>query len=93
MKIPYIGLKSANTEDGASPSSDVQFVDGLQFMAEMCAWSEQYEVKHMIPHESNRKAAADTESVLFYSIPSKLTGLARHGLAALMDDRLRHAIM
>ncbi|KAK3720661.1 hypothetical protein LTR37_003711 [Vermiconidia calcicola] len=93
MNLSYIGLASAPPDDGLTPRSAGGWRDGLHFLTELCEWSEQYEIENMRPHHLNHKAAAETEPILLYGIPEPLQNLGRQALSAVMDERLRRALM
>lgn len=67
--------------------------DGKEFMEKLSAWSEQYELDHMHAHPVNAKAVQDTEVVLLYGMTGIYRALGRRVLSAVMDDRLRSALM
>jgi len=67
--------------------------DGLEWWEEICEWSQAYEREKMVPAETNRKTAEETTRILLWTIPGPLKGVGRHLVSALMDDRLRKAMM
>ena len=67
--------------------------DGLEWWEEICEWSQAYERVKMVPAETNRKTAEETTRILLWTIPGPLKGVGRHLVSALMDDRLRKAMM
>ena len=67
--------------------------DGLEWWEEIRAWSEAYEEEKMVPAECNRKTAEETTRILLWTIPRPLKGAGRHLVSALMDERLRRAMM
>jgi hypothetical protein len=67
--------------------------DGLEWWEEICEWSQAYEREKMVPAETNRKTAEETTRILLWTIPGPLKGMGRHLVSALMDDRLREAMM
>ena len=75
------------------PSSKSGFKDGLQWMDEIQAWSETYEVQHMVPHRDNHQTAEETVEILLWTVPHILRPLGRKMIYFLMDDRLRAAMM
>lgn len=74
-------------------SSSSGFHDGLQFAKELQVWSEAYEREFMVPDKWNNKLADETVAILVYNLPEWLKGPARKVVAALMDARLRKAMM
>ncbi|KAF7589609.1 hypothetical protein BBP40_004023 [Aspergillus hancockii] len=74
------------------PSSSAGFRDGLQWLEEIMAWSDAYEIKCMVPDESNRKTADQTTAVLLYMVPKPLQHFGLKFVSFMMDDRLRRAM-
>lgn len=93
MNISYAVLARGLPDDPANPRSRGTWRDGLQFLRDLGDWSEQYETKFMIPNAYNHKAAIETECILLYGVPKPLCGLGRLALSAVMDQRLRRALM
>ena len=83
MGISFIPLASGSSG----------FHDGLQFTKELQVWSEAYEREFMVPDKWNNKLADETVAILVYNLPEWLKGPARKVVAALMDERLRKAMM
>ncbi|KAL9020691.1 MAG: hypothetical protein Q9185_002139 [Variospora sp. 1 TL-2023] len=83
MGISYRRLESA--EEG--------WVDGVHWLEELQAWSEQYERKKMLPHPDNKRNADETVAILLWGIPKSLKSFGKRVVSALMDDRLREAMM
>ena len=83
MGIKYSKLKSG--EHG--------WIDGLQWLDEMTEWSTEYEKTFMIPDKNNYQLAEQTVAILLYSLPRFLKPYGRMVVSALMDDRLRTAMM
>ena len=69
------------------------WVDGLQWLDELNEWSAEYEKRVMVPDENNHKTAEQTVAILLYSIPGYAKATGRKIVSALMDDRLRKAMM
>lgn len=69
------------------------WTDGLQWLEEISEWSAKYEKKYMVPDRNNHKTAEQTIAILLYSIPGFVKGEGRRIVSALMDDRLRTAMM
>ncbi|KAI5206207.1 hypothetical protein AUEXF2481DRAFT_35405 [Aureobasidium subglaciale EXF-2481] len=67
--------------------------DGLQFMKELEKWSDDYEVKYMVPAESNKLTADHTTDLLLYAVPDAFKDAGRKVVSALMDSRLRRAML
>ncbi|EAW22782.1 uncharacterized protein NFIA_014740 [Aspergillus fischeri NRRL 181] len=75
------------------PSSKTGFRDGLHWLEEIMAWSDEYEVRSMLPDMKNRETADQTTAVLLYMIPSPLQHIGLKFVSFMMDDRLRKAML
>ncbi|KAI5244938.1 hypothetical protein E4T43_03502 [Aureobasidium subglaciale] len=75
------------------PGQKTGWKDGLQFMKELEKWSDDYEEKHMVPAESNKLTADHTTDLLLYAVPDALKDAGRKVVSALMDSRLRKAML
>ncbi|OQD83001.1 hypothetical protein PENANT_c018G02757 [Penicillium antarcticum] len=75
------------------PSGKDGFQDGIHWLEEINAWSEQYEAQHMKPHPRNKEIADKTIDVLVYSLPGFMKPLGEYFVSFLMDERLRGAMM
>lgn len=78
---------------GNLPSAKRGFRDGIQWLEEILQWTEEYEIKHMVPNKKNHQTANETTTLLLFPIPNVLKPMGRHAVSALMDDRLRNAMM
>ena len=67
--------------------------DGLQWVEEVLEWSQQYERDYMVPNINSMKTADETTRILLWSVPGPLKGAGKKLVSALMDDRLRNAMM
>jgi hypothetical protein len=65
------------------PSS---FKDGLEFFEDIQSWADQY-------NEFNHQLAEETSAILLTDVPGPLKSTAKNFVNALMDDRLRKAMM
>jgi hypothetical protein len=74
------------------PSGKTGFRDGLHWLEELDAWSEEYEKKFMVPHVKNRELADQTTAVLLFMLPSMLHPFGLQAVSFMMDDRLRKAM-
>lgn len=83
MAIDYGCLKSAH--EG--------WIDGLQWLEEVEAWAEGYEKEAMVPDINNHKTAEETTTLLLWYVPQSAKGYGQKVVTALMDDRLRAAMM
>ncbi|KAK0659986.1 Mycophenolic acid synthesis protein B [Lasiodiplodia hormozganensis] len=75
------------------PGSTEGWKDGIQWIDEVAKWSEAYEKKYMVPHQDNKKTADETTAMLLYDAPSSLHPVGFKVVSALMDGRLRKAMM
>ncbi|KAM5458159.1 hypothetical protein MaudCBS49596_000071 [Microsporum audouinii] len=75
------------------PSAATGFRDGIHWLEEIDAWSREYERKYMVPDEYNHQTANETVALLLYNAPEFLHPFMRKGVAFLMEDRLRVAMM
>lgn len=78
---------------GNLPSAKQGFQDGIHWLEAIWQWAEEYEAQRMVPDMSNHQTANETTAILLFSIPSALKSTGRHVVSALMDDRLRSAMM
>ena len=78
---------------GNLPSGKQGFQDGIQWLEEIWQWSEEYEIKQMVPHEDNHQTANETTAILIFTVPNFLKGVGKQAVSAVMDDRLRRAMM
>lgn len=83
MSISFDSLKSGK----------VGFTDGLQWLEEVLQWAEHYEKKNMVPHINNKITADETVSLLLWNIPPAIKDIGENLVKALMDARLRAAMM
>lgn len=75
------------------PSGESGFVDGIQWLEEIEAWSEEYEERCMVPDVKNRETADQTTAVLLYMLPKALHPIGLQFVSFMMDDRLRKAML
>lgn len=74
-------------------SGKVGFRDGLHWLDEVLQWAEDYEKKNMVPHINNKITADETVLLLLWNIPPAMKGIGNNFVRALMDARLRAAMM
>lgn len=74
------------------PSGKTGFRDGIQWLEEIDAWSEEYETKFMVPDAKNRETADQTTAVLVYMLPKMFHPVGLQFVSFMMDDRLRRAM-
>lgn len=72
---------------------DGTWKDGLQFWEELTGWSLAYEKEYMRPDVNINKTAEETVTILLWGVPKALKPAGKHLVSALMDDRLRTAMM
>ena len=85
MGICYLKLKSGGHGG--------DWADGLQWLEEVMDWGKEYEKEHMVRDLNNKKIADETVGILLWSLPESLKPFGRNVVSALMDDRLRTAMM
>ncbi|KAL8973228.1 MAG: hypothetical protein Q9183_000081 [Haloplaca sp. 2 TL-2023] len=74
-------------------SSKEGWADGLQWLDDVEEWSNRYEEDHMVPNIDNHKTANETVSILLWGVPDTLRPVGERFVSAVMDDRLRAAMM
>lgn len=67
--------------------------DGLEWLEEVLEWAEGYEREKMVPDENNRQTAEHTVAILLWGVPDVLKPYGEKVVSAVMDDRLRRAMM
>jgi len=67
--------------------------DGLHWFEELEAWSTAYEEHAMVPSTYNHTTGNETVRMLVYDLPSSWFGFGRNLSSALMEHRLRKAMM
>jgi hypothetical protein len=90
MEISYDALPSGSSKGSKDGEG---WRDGLHWLHEIEAWSVEYEKEFMVPDEHNRKTADETTALLLYDVPEGMRGSGKKVVSALMDDRLRRAMM
>ncbi|MCJ1245350.1 hypothetical protein MMC30_002554 [Trapelia coarctata] len=78
---------------GKLPSSRTKWKDGLHWLEEMDAWSQEYERSYMVPNINNKLLGQSTAKILLFGLPSWLHGVAIKAFTCLLDDRLRASMM
>jgi hypothetical protein len=87
MAISYADLVPS------SGSSKPVFESGLDWFHAIEAWSDAYEARTMVPHPANKRTADVTTNILLYDVPSSARPFGRKVVSALMDPRLRAAML
>jgi len=75
------------------PSFKTGWRDGLHWVDEIKQWSIDYEERSMVPDHLNHVTANETTSILLWDLPESWMSAGRQVVSALMDDRLRKAMM
>ncbi|KAL9106299.1 MAG: hypothetical protein Q9227_008634 [Pyrenula ochraceoflavens] len=71
----------------------ISWQNGLEWLRELEAWSQSYELDNMIPSPSNKTLALATVDVGLMNVPKMLKPMGLQFAAALLDRRLRRAMM
>lgn len=82
-----------NIDYDVLPGAKSGWKDGLQFTRELEKWSDEYEERNMVPAESNKETADHTTALLLYAVPDAFKDAGRKVVSALMDSRLRKAML
>lgn len=69
------------------------FRDGLEFFEDIKEWAYNYESRYMVPNKYNHQLAEETTSILLANVPDALRPYGQNVVTALMDDRLRRAML
>lgn len=83
MGIDYAGLRHG-------PHS---FKHGFEFFEDIKEWADNYEKEYMVPDKYNHQLAEETTRILLANVPDALKPYGQNVVTALMDDRLRRAMM
>jgi hypothetical protein len=94
MGISYDPLvaQSSNDPDHHSTSKN-PFIDGLHWLDQLANWAEAYEQRTMIFNPNNHHLANETTRLLLWVVPAPLKPAGKAIVSALMDNRLRSAMM
>lgn len=93
MKIPYDALILQSGNNPRHRNQDHYFIDGLHWLAELSEWAEGYEQEAMKPNAHNHTTAEQTTLLLLWNIPQILKPFGKSIISALMDTRLRTAMI
>lgn len=69
------------------------FKDGLEFFEDINKWADNYEKNYMVPDKYNHQLAEETTRILLANAPDALKPCGQNVVTALMDDRLRRAML
>ncbi|KAF2131317.1 hypothetical protein P153DRAFT_355128 [Dothidotthia symphoricarpi CBS 119687] len=83
MEIDYSELRHGPTS----------FKDGLEFFEDMREWADVYERRCMVPNKHNHQLAEETTRILLADVPGPFRLFGKDCVAALMDERLRRAML
>jgi hypothetical protein len=83
MGIPYDQL----------PSASKGWVSGLEWLHELEAWSQDYEVENMVPSATNRTLGMATVDIGLTNVPKLFKPLGLQFATALLSPRLRKAML
>jgi hypothetical protein len=75
------------------PSYERGWKDGLDWFEEVKTWALVYEQKVMVPTKDNHQTAVETTAMLLYTMPKAVHPIGENVISALMDDRLREAMI
>lgn len=75
------------------PHGPDAFQDGLEFFEDLKDWADQYEKQHMVPDRFNQQLAEETTRILLVNVPKTFKPYGQYFVTALMDARLRSAMM
>lgn len=75
------------------PSYERGWKDGLDWFEEVAVWAKSYEQRVMVPTKDNHQTAVETTAMLLYTMPKALHPIGENVVSALMDDKLRTAMM
>jgi hypothetical protein len=70
-----------------------EWKDGVHWMEELEQWSLKYEERCMVPAATSHKVSECTVSVVLAKVPKPLRGVGQKVVSALLEERLRKAIM
>ncbi|KAI2473136.1 hypothetical protein F4781DRAFT_223114 [Annulohypoxylon bovei var. microspora] len=84
MEISYDQLQSYMSSE---------FDDGLTWLDALEKWCDRYELDHMVPAVSNKQVSKATLDIAVFNIPIRLRETAIKFVSALLEPRLRRAMM
>ena len=82
MEIPYTGLHSYAAG----------WTDGLHFLKDLEQWCDAYEVRAMVPADSNKELSRGTMDLLLCNVPKSVRHWFLPVLTVVMEPRLRTAM-
>ena len=78
---------------GSMSRSEKGWIDGHYWLDDVRSWSQGYTERHMVSNPDNRKVADETIVLLSWTVPNFLQRFGRRFVCALIDDKLREAII
>ncbi|MCJ1405075.1 hypothetical protein MMC11_008301 [Xylographa trunciseda] len=78
---------------GSVDRSESGWSDGLHWLDDIRSWSQAYEERNMVSDPDNKKVADETVVLLLWLVPGYFKRFGQRVVCALIDDRLRKAIM
>ena len=75
------------------PSNKTGWKDGLHWLREVAEWSSRYEEKCMVPASANNQLAESHLDVLLINAPDWVVAVGKNTVIALLEERLRKAMM
>lgn len=75
------------------PSAGSGWVNGLEWMTELEAWSEEYEGENMVPDPANKAVGDATVAIGLTNIPGMLKPIGKQFALTLLSPQLRMAML
>jgi len=75
------------------PGSTDGWIDGVEWLEDMDRWSRYYQNKYMVPAVTNQKVAEATLYYIVWALPGFLKPVGKNFAAAILEDKLREAMM
>ena len=67
--------------------------DGIEFYEDIKTWAHQYEIKHMVPAQANKKTADELVPLLLFYTPLFMRPFLTQVVGVMMGERLRDSMM
>ncbi len=74
------------------PRSQAGWKDGVEWLDQLDCWSREYQDTHMVPASTNKAADATLYHIL-WKVPERLKPVGKQIIAAILEDKLREAMM
>lgn len=75
------------------PGSKDGWQDGIDWLDDLDHWSCQYQENQMVPNVSNKKVADATLYHIVWKLPARFKAVGEKIVAAILEDKLREAMM